>query len=116
MNPALSADLALAANSIQRLFQSTDTAPDRPTVDFELCLSGASGPNTTRCSAVTGLLTREVSPLAGETGKKVVQLCKFPLGLGFSRPCPFGEDVQDQSTSVDDLDTRQILQCPGQTC
>src|SRR5690606_711987 len=85
----------LTADLFQTLGDLLDARPQQSAVGFQLGFTRATQTNT-------ALLPLQVSPAADQTGTQVVQLGQLDLQLALMGPGTLGENIQDQTGTVDD--------------
>ena len=101
MPPAAAADLPAPGDALQPDRQIGDPLSHPAAVHLQLGLPRPSG-------ADAALLPGQMGPLAGQPGQQIFQLGQLHLGLGLPRLGPAGEDVQDQSAAVDNLEAMTV--------
>ena len=103
-------DSSHPADVLQVLFQLLNLPADVPTVGLQLGLAGAAGADGGFTAG--GGLAHQVPPHAGQPGEQVFVLRQGHLQAAFLRPCPLGEDVQNQASPIHDLDADVLGQDP----
>ena len=93
-SPCTSGLITLAADLLQTLGDLLDAHPQQTAVGFQLGF-----PRTTQ--ADTTLLPLKVGPAADQTGTQMIELGQLDLQLALVGTGALGEDIQNQTGTVD---------------
>ena len=97
--------LALLVDLFQPLLDLADTLADQALVRFQLGFARAAQTDAT-------LLPFQVSPAPDQSGRQVAQLGQLHLQLAFVALRPLREDVEDQTSPVQDPHLESLFEVP----
>ena len=97
---------------VERPLKGGDAAAGCPPVDLELCFPGTPGSDASARTPSSGL-AGEVCPLTRQSGQHIGELGELDLSLRFAGLGATGEDVEDETASIDDRAVDQRLEVSG---
>jgi len=101
----------MAADVLQFALELTNAPSDDASIRLELSLSRSAQAHASRATAsrASTCLASEVCPRAREAGQTIDVLGKLYLQGSFTRPSMPGENVEDEGSTVQDLDPQLLL-------